>query len=183
MPRGLKNWYWVRDRKDDGPEWMRAYHAPTNLPRPIILVCGAWDILHAGHMRVLFTAKEKAGPKGTVVCAMYSDRLLKEAGKPPIQGWVERATALSYMPINLITEVDDYDEWAVLQARLEPNTIVVERSQLNQEALHLHRPLSRVKVAILRSASTTTDDLIRRCLTHIQPSTPAKGAPTHEREQ
>ena len=104
----------MRDRKDDGVEWLRATQVPTNLPRPVVIVQGVWDLLHSGHMRVLFTARERAGKRGTVVCGMMSDRWLVKNGRKPVMNWVERATALAYMPVDLLVEIDGEGDYVAL---------------------------------------------------------------------
>src|ERR1041385_2356177 len=97
--------------RDSSPEdltWLRpADFAKLKLPRPIVLINGAFDLLHRSHMRLIFAAAEKA-EGGTLVCALDSDaKIRREKGEGrPILDWIERATTLNFMPITLLTEVD-----------------------------------------------------------------------------
>lgn len=71
---------------------------------PVVLVNGAFDLLHPTHMRLLWAARE-AGE--TVICALDTDeKIAAEKGEGrPILSFPERAAALNYMPINLIVPI------------------------------------------------------------------------------
>jgi bifunctional ADP-heptose synthase (sugar kinase/adenylyltransferase) len=71
--KSSKNYYWIRERADSTVEWLRPGALAKDIARPLVLVLGTWDLLHFGHMRVLFAAREKATDQGTVICGMYSD--------------------------------------------------------------------------------------------------------------
>lgn len=90
------------------------------LPRPICLANGAFDILHSGHMKVLHHARQNAK---TVVVALDSDQKIKAAkGKErPILTYVERAIALQYQPIDVIVEIGSDEDFLALISLLSPD--------------------------------------------------------------
>ena len=157
----VNNFFWVREKPSQELEWIRAEKADsTDWSRPVVVVSGAFDLLHCGHMRLLFAAREKA-PKGTVLCAMDSDRLVKEGHGPgrPIMNWVERAAAISYMPINYLVEVDSTKELTELVERIRPDLYM-------EGNIHNEFP-SRfpwLRKAYIRSAGVHTGELIQRCV-------------------
>lgn len=119
MPKN-KNYYLHRDSGSTEVPWLRPSE-PAKLPlaTPVVLVNGAFDMLHSNHMRVLFAAARNAG---TVICALDSDRKVRRAKGPqrPIMSFAERAAALNYMPINYIVEIDSEAQMATLVRSLEP---------------------------------------------------------------
>lgn len=114
-PRNLANWTFCREKESVLNEvyWCRPEDLEgTKWPKPVVLVTGAFDVMHAPHMRLLFTAREKAGSRGTVIVAMNSDasvRLRKGVGRP-VMHFPERAAALAYMPIDMLVEFDTEDQ-------------------------------------------------------------------------
>lgn len=98
----IENVMWAR------VEWLADWH----LPRPVVLVTGAFDLMHAPHMRLLYTARQAAGPRGTVLVALNSDENVRERKGPgrPVMTWPERAAALAYMPVDVIVEFSTEDE-------------------------------------------------------------------------
>ena len=99
---------WRRYRDTEGAQlpWVRPAelrHMP--LAGPVILVNGAFDLLHAGHMRLLFAARAQGA---TLVVALDTDeKIRREKGDArPFQSFAERAAALNYMPVDLIVPVD-----------------------------------------------------------------------------
>ena len=157
----VNNYYWIREKPSNELEWVRAEHTTgEGWPRPIVLVSGAFDLLHCGHMRLLFAAREKAG-KGTVLCAMSSDRFVREHYGPgrPILNWVERTAAVNYMPINYIVEIDSQKELTDLIERVKPDLSI-------EGNIHNEYP-SRfpwMRKAYIRSAGIHTEELIQRCV-------------------
>lgn len=113
--KAMANWTWVREKTPviDELPWVRVEElAKLKLPEPIVLVTGAFDLMHAPHMRLLFTARERAGRNGTVLVAMNSDdsvRRRKGAGRP-IMTFAERASAIAYMPVDVLVEFDEESE-------------------------------------------------------------------------
>jgi D-beta-D-heptose 7-phosphate kinase/D-beta-D-heptose 1-phosphate adenosyltransferase len=119
--RGERNWHWAVNRDPSELEWMRAERfRGMQLKAPVVLINGAFDLLHSGHMKVISYAREHAG---TLVCAMDSDRRIREAKGPsrPILNWVERATTLGYMPIDYLVEIDSDEEMRDLINSLRPD--------------------------------------------------------------
>lgn len=91
-----------------------------NLPRPIILLNGAFDLLHSGHFKCFHHAC-KAGK--TIIVALDSDAKIKGNKGPerPILTYVERATALQYMPIDGIVEINSDEDFKSLVRLLNPD--------------------------------------------------------------
>ncbi len=119
--RGLRNWHWAVNRDKTELDWVRASEFEgKELPRPIVLINGAFDLLHSGHMKVISYAREHAA---TLVCAMDSDRRIrgnKGTGRP-ILNWIERATTMGYQPIDYLVEIDSDTEMRDLINALRPD--------------------------------------------------------------
>lgn len=147
--------------RDSSPEdllWLRpADFTLLKLPRPIILIGGAFDLLHRSHMRLIFAAAEKA-EGGTLVCALDSDAKIKrEKGLGrPILDWVERATTLNYMPINAITEIDTDEDMKTLVAGLRPDLRVLGMEYRGKPSRF------SVKTMLVRAGNIHTSELVRR---------------------
>ncbi len=158
----LKNYTFLRDRREDELDWVRPTHFKgLDLPRPIGLINGCFDVLHSGHMRMIFQAREHCK---TLVCAMDSDRLIKEQKhidsqgiQRPVLSWVERATALGYMPIDYLVEIDNTKEMNTLIQHLDPDFRVqgVEYKTKPTRYPYLHK-------LFVRSAGMRTSEIIRR---------------------
>jgi bifunctional ADP-heptose synthase (sugar kinase/adenylyltransferase) len=127
LPTRLRNYFFARNRKDPAAEelpWLRTEDLwELHAPRPIVVVNGGFDLLHAAHMRLIFAARDKAGPKGTLVCALDADSRIRAAkgAQRPILSFVERATTLGYMPIDYLVEIASDDDMAELMCALEPD--------------------------------------------------------------
>lgn len=109
------------DRRE--PLWVRSLeleHIAAELPRPLVLVNGAFDLLHSSHMRLIFAARKRAR---TLVCALDTDEKIRASKGPrrPIQSFVERATTLHYMPIDLIVPIGGAEDMDRLIKVLRPN--------------------------------------------------------------
>jgi cytidyltransferase-like protein len=98
---------WRRYRDTEGAQlpWVRASelrHLP--LAGPVVLINGAFDLLHAGHMRLIFAARAQGA---TLVVALDTDeKVRREKGAArPFQSFAERSAALNYMPVDLIVPV------------------------------------------------------------------------------
>lgn len=104
-PKRFQNFYLHRENDWQEIPWLRPHEFKgLDLPRPVVVINGAFDLLHRTHMRLIFAAAHKAG---TLICALDSDeKVAKEKGpERPICDFIERATTLNYMPINYITEI------------------------------------------------------------------------------
>lgn len=157
----VKNYSFARASVEEELEWMRPEDFEDHdLPRPLILCNGSFDILHAGHMRLLFTARAHA-PRGTVVVAMDSDALVKR-NKPkadrPKMSWVERATTLGYMPIDYLVEIDNKRDMDLLVRNLKPDLRVQGADYRGKDTRYPSVPKLYV-----RRGGMSTSEIIRRC--------------------
>jgi bifunctional ADP-heptose synthase (sugar kinase/adenylyltransferase) len=160
-PQRIKEFFWIRERPSDELEWIRAEACTAEgWPRPLVLVSGAFDILHCGHMRLLFAAREKAG-RGTVLCAMDSDRKVREYSGPgrPILNWVERSASLNYMPINYLVEVDTHKELDSLIERVRPDMVIEGTGHPEIPTIY-----PWLRKAYIRASGIHTAELIHRCV-------------------
>lgn len=80
---------------------------------------GTYDLLHVGHLYVLRTARELAGPDGEVVIALNTDEFVERfKGHRPVQPYLERSevlTACRYVD-RVIPNVGDEDSRPALEA-------------------------------------------------------------------
>lgn len=142
-------------------EWARIEDLATlELPRPIVVVNGCFDILHSGHMKVLWAARERAGVRGTVVVAMDSDRRIQElkGGGHPVQSWVERTTNMNYMPIDLLVEFDTVEDLQRILAYLDPTVRIAGADYLEHVSASPGIPK-----AFVRDGGMRTSTIIKRC--------------------
>jgi bifunctional ADP-heptose synthase (sugar kinase/adenylyltransferase) len=104
----IGNYYFYRERSHDELTWLRpGDFVGMDLPRLIVMTNGGFDVLHSGHMKLLFAARHKAGTRGTVIVALDSDaRIARKGPGRPIQTFIERATSLSYMPVDYLVEIE-----------------------------------------------------------------------------
>ena len=119
----LERFFYHREVKPREVPWYRLEKLPEELPRPLILVNGCFDLFHYAHARLLWAARAQAGEKGTVLVAIDSDervRQLKGVGHP-ILNWVERATMFNYMPVDGLMEFNSEDELEKIIWTLGPN--------------------------------------------------------------
>lgn len=153
------NYIVARQRVWQPVEWQRPNSAVLqNLPRPVVLVNGAFDLLHVGHMRLLYTAKDHAK---TLVVAMDSDDKITRTKGPsrPIQTFIERAAALNYMPIDHIVEIDTRADMDELVATIKPDLRVQGWDYKDVESRYPDIPK-----LLIRRADTPTSALIKRIL-------------------
>ena len=111
----------VRDGQTELVPWMRIEEFQDHdLPRPVVLLNGAFDLLHSGHFKCFHHAAKVAN---TIIVALDSDTKIKAAKGPerPILSYVERATALQYMPISGIVEITSDEEFKRLIDLLAPD--------------------------------------------------------------
>jgi D-beta-D-heptose 7-phosphate kinase/D-beta-D-heptose 1-phosphate adenosyltransferase len=120
LPARIQNYYIARERPDEELPWVRpADLAKLELPRPVVVVNGAFDLLHAGHMKVIFAARKRAG---TVIVALDSDaRCARKGADRPVLRFPERARALEFMPVDYIVEIDSDRDMARLFAAVRPD--------------------------------------------------------------
>lgn len=146
------------DRRE--PLWIRALeleHVVAELPRPIVLVNGAFDILHSSHMRLIFAARHRAR---TLICALDTDEKIRASKGPtrPVQSFVERATTLHYMPIDLIVPISGPEDMDTLIKVVRPNL----RFQGDQYREHKSR--YRVPKVFVYGGRMSTSELEHRII-------------------
>jgi cytidyltransferase-like protein len=166
MPRiaqRYSNYFLARDRhhpSDDLP-WIRIADIgrAIHLPHPVVMVNGAFDILHVGHMRNIWTARRLAKDGGTVIAAVDSDaRVARKGPGRPVLSFIERATALGYMPIDYIVEIEKDADMARLIARAQPDLRVQ-----GMEYRNVPSKFPQIRKCFVRGARIHTSEIIRRC--------------------
>lgn len=150
----------ARQRVWQPVEWLRPSDGKLiMLPHPLVLVNGAFDLLHVGHMRLLYTAKDHAK---TLVVAMDSDQKITASKglSRPIQTFVERAAALNYMPVDYIVEINDRNDMDMLVAAVKPDLRVQGWDYKDTNSRYPDIPK-----LLIRRADTPTSALIARIVT------------------
>jgi D-beta-D-heptose 7-phosphate kinase/D-beta-D-heptose 1-phosphate adenosyltransferase len=156
--RGIRNWHFAVNRDPLELEWVRAERFEGHdLPRPLVLINGAYDLLHSGHMKIISHAREHAA---TLVCAMDSDRKIRasKGAARPIMNWVERYATMSYMPIDFIVEIDSDLEMRNLINRLRPDLRVQGSEYLTSVSKY-----PWLKKMLVTDSGIHTSEIIRRC--------------------
>lgn len=117
-PDRIRNFRYIVER-DELP-WLRpGDFKQLELERPIILINGAFDLLHSGHWKIIHRARRNAR---TLVCALDSDlRVSRKDPRRPIQTYIERATMLGYSPIDYLCEIDTDRDMYHLISTLKPD--------------------------------------------------------------
>lgn len=117
-PDRIRNFRYIADR-DELP-WLRpSDFKHLELESPIVLVNGAFDLLHSGHWKIIQRARRNAS---TLVCALDSDeRVARKDPRRPIQTYIERATMLGYTPLDYIVEIDSDKDMYELVCNLKPD--------------------------------------------------------------
>ena len=113
-PDRLTNFTYISER-DELP-WLRPEDfRDIEMEHPIVMINGAFDLLHSGHWKIITRARRKAG---TLICALDSDqRVARKDPRRPIQTYIERATMLGYTPIDYLCEIEtDKDMYDLIRA-------------------------------------------------------------------
>ena len=154
----MKNYFYTRESPRDEIEWVRAKEVPRDLPRPIVLITGVFDLLHVGHMRAIYAAKKKAG---TLVVAVNSDEWVRKYKDPrrPIMSFIERITALKYMPVDVIVEINTEKELRDLTISLKPDLKVMGSDHL--DVVHKYPWMKKM---LVRVGGMHTSIIINRVL-------------------
>lgn len=161
----IRNYFWVRAKRavvneHEEVEWLRVDGLRSlELPRPVVLVNGAFDLCHSGHKKLLFEARHQAGERGTVVVAMDSDERVRSAKgvDRPILTWVERSVDLEYMPIDYLVEIATDQEFGRLIRALRPDLRVSGADHPQSESKY-----PDVRKALLPKRGLSTSDIVRR---------------------
>lgn len=150
----------ARTRYHDEIEWRRpSDFTAIELPRPVVLINGAFDLLHTGHFKIIAKARDRAGMRGTVICALDSDaKITRSKGQGrPIMSWIERAAALNYQPINMLVEIDTREDMDTLIASVRPDLRVQGYDYIDHQSAYPNIPKLFVHGTPMR-----TTEIIRR---------------------
>ncbi len=156
-----KKWQWAKDIGREEAEWVRAEDCEEvgeRLERPVVLVNGAFDLLHIGHMRVLWQAKKQGK---SVVLALDSDEKIKGrkgAGRP-VLNWIERAAVMDYMPVDVVVEVDSDEDMRMVVEGIKPDVRVLGEEYRYSKS----RWEGNWKTVFVRGAGISTTKIINRC--------------------
>ena len=126
------------------------------MPRPLVLVNGAWDLLHTGHMRLLFAARRKAA---TLVVGVDSDELVRrqKGHSRPVMSFTERCSALSYMPVDMLVEITSRKDMDLLVRSLKPDLRVQSSEYRNQPSRY-----PQIPKLFVRNGRVHTSSIISR---------------------
>lgn len=152
LPNRIRNSYIAHEVTTDELPWVRPadFGAMVDLPRPVVVVNGAFDLLHKGHMKVIFAARQRGR---TVVVAMDSDaRVARKGPGRPIQNFIERATTLNYMPVDYIVEIESDKDMAALMENLRPDLRVQGFDHATHPTKYPGVPKCFVKVGSVRTS-------------------------------
>lgn len=155
-PQRFKNYTLYRERDHTDIPWHRpADFKSMSLKAPVVLINGAFDILHSTHMRLIYAARHKAG---TLICALDSDDKIATMKGPerPIMTYIERATALNYMPIDMICEITCKRDMTTLVNNLRPDIHVQGDEYRDISDGYKH------KRVLIREGKIHTGEIIRR---------------------
>ena len=91
-----------------------------SLIRPIGIINGSYDLIHASHLRLINEARWRAG---SLIALLDSDRKIRKSkgGRRPIMSWGERASALFYSGCDYVMEVDSDDDFLTAIEHLQPD--------------------------------------------------------------
>jgi len=149
----------VYSRPQDEIPWYRLADIKARVDRwerPIALVNGGFDLLHAGHMRLIFAAADHAK---TVICALDSDAKIQRAKqRSPILPWHMRATALKFMPITGVIEIDTDGDFLSLVRALRPDLRVLSTEYSGRSSR-----VPKVPTIYVANRGPHTSDIIQRC--------------------
>lgn len=125
------------------------------MKRPIVLLNGCFDLLHAGHFKTIFHSRKHAK---TLVCALDSDQMIASL-KPgrPILSWIERATSLGYFPIDYLVEINSNEEFLKLVEILKPD-LRVKGAEYRDKGSRI----PEVPCLFIHDSGMRTSEIIRR---------------------
>jgi cytidyltransferase-like protein len=157
IPKRIRNYYVVKERGREEVPWVRTQDfASLDLPRPIVVVNGAFDVLHSGHMKIIFQARARAG---TLVLALDSDQRVARKGiGRPIQTFVERLVTLNFMPVDYVVEIDQDRDMTQLFRTLRPDLRVQGWDYFGKDT-----KFPSIPKCYVRSGAMRTSKIIERC--------------------
>lgn len=166
----FKNYYFHRERSQDDIEWLRPKDfSSLTLRSPVVLINGAFDILHAPHMRMIFAARHKAG---TLICALDADEKIKREKGPerPILSFAERIACLNYMPIDYLVEIRNKGDMNTLMEVVQPDLRVqgadyrdkpsrykTQKMLVREGAMHTTELVDRIRERYAKTTDTETN--------------------------
>jgi len=157
LPKSPRSWYLARQLEEPPDKWARIEDfAGRTLERPVGLINGAFDILHASHVRLVTEARTRAL---TLVAALDSDKKVTETkghGRPVLT-WTERAAALSYLGVDWVVEIEDDDGFVELCRLMSPDFRV-----LGFEYVHQPSRIPWVRKVFVRDGGVHTSDILKR---------------------
>ena len=159
LPKRIAAYTLYRERDCTEPTWSRPTDFKNHsLPRPIVLVNGAFDLLHRTHMRLLFAARHKAA---TLVVALDADeKVAREKGEErPILNFLERLSTLSFMPVDTVVEIKNERDMKTLVTNLAPDLRVQGEDYATQPSR-----FPAIKKLIVREGNLRTSTIISRIL-------------------
>ena len=159
-PTRIRNFNTITKRYKDEDElpWLRIPGLEKfEFERPLVLINGAFDVLHYSHMRLICLARLKAK---TLVCALDGDeKVVKEKGEGrPIMTFVERATTLGHMPIDYLVEISNEGDFRKLIKLIKPDLRVQGYDYISNKTR-----FPEVKRVFVRDTGMHTSEIIRRC--------------------
>jgi D-beta-D-heptose 7-phosphate kinase/D-beta-D-heptose 1-phosphate adenosyltransferase len=131
-------------------------------PRPVILVNGCFDLLHTGHLSLLWKARQLVGPTGSVFVALDGDELVraKKSHDRPIQTFLERASALRYLQVNYIAEINSDKQFIEMVDQLKPDLRIKDSSKKYKKS-RIPKDIVTT-VYIDKVGSVSTSELVKR---------------------
>lgn len=142
---------WVQATRTSARRW--------SPPRPLVLVNGCFDLLHAGHLYLLSEARVlRRG--GTLLVSLDSDSMVAEKKGPgrPILLWPERARALELLDVDLLHECGSDDEFVRLCETWRPDL----RVRMEDYRGRPSRVTGISEVFLPRLGNVSTSEIIRR---------------------
>lgn len=132
----------------------------------IVATIGSWDMLHIGHVRYLYKAKENGD---VLIVGVDSDRGIKAYKNPlrPIIPETERMEMLSYQaPVDYVTLVDDIDgkgQWSYGLIKSVPVDVfvAVEDSYPEDQVKMIKSHCANVLVLPRQAENTSSTDIIQ----------------------
>lgn len=128
---------------------------------PIVFTNGCFDILHPGHLQVLFRCRKLAGPRGAVVVGVNSDasvKRLKGFERPFLDEDHRCAVLVSLKYVDHVVSFEE-DTPIELIRSLSPNVIVKGGDYKANEVIG--HELAYVEIVPIREGFSTTSVLER----------------------
>lgn len=160
-----ENYFLWRERDFREPNWVRPEDFKLlDLPRPVVIVNGAFDLLHSTHMRLIFAARHKAA---TLIAALDADDKIRREKGPqrPILNFLERLTALNYMPLDFTVEIHNTRDMNDLVKIVQPDLMVKGEEYKERPSRYPHIPRM-----LVREGKIHTTELIHRIIKRYEES-------------